>query len=182
MKKAFKLLSTVLLVLLLASCASPSLDLNQEIQVVEHESYSTKEELALYIHSFDKLPKNFLTKSQARELGWDASMGNLWEVSDKMSIGGDSFGNREKLLPEASKRRYFEADVNYQGGYRGPERLVYSSDGLIFYTSDHYDSFEQLYGRDHDGKSSIGWTSISKQRINLPLHKKKIQRARLFWQ
>lgn len=62
-----------------------------------------------------------------------------------MSIGGDRFGNREGLLPKADKRQYYEADVNYEGGYRGSERIVFSNDGLIFYTGDHYDSFEQLY-------------------------------------
>lgn len=146
MNKLMKIIISVFMVLFLSSCALTSLESNQEIQVSEKEAYSSKEELALYIHTFEKLPKNFLTKNQARELGWDASKGNLWDVSDKMSIGGDFFGNREKLLPEAPKRQYFEADVNYQGGYRGPERLVYSNDGLIFYTGDHYDSFEQLYG------------------------------------
>lgn len=79
------------------------------------------------------------------DLGWDAQEGNLWEVTDRMSIGGNRFGNREKQLPEADGRQYYEADVNYQGGYRGAERLVYSNDGLIFYTKDHYESFEQLY-------------------------------------
>ena len=65
-----------------------------------------------------------------------------------MLIGGDYFGNREGLLPEEDGRDYFEADVNYDGGYRGAERLVYSNDGLIYYTDDHYDSFQQLFGED----------------------------------
>ncbi|WP_276648398.1 ribonuclease domain-containing protein [Trichococcus flocculiformis] len=63
-----------------------------------------------------------------------------------MSIGGDCFGNREGLLPKKSGRTYYEADIDYDGGYRGAERIVYSNDGLIFYTDDHYESFEQLYG------------------------------------
>jgi guanyl-specific ribonuclease Sa len=62
-----------------------------------------------------------------------------------MIIGGDRFGNREKLLPEESGRTYFECDVNYEGGFRGSERLVFSNDGLIFYTEDHYESFEKMY-------------------------------------
>ena len=62
-----------------------------------------------------------------------------------MSIGGDKFGNREGLLPKEDGRQYYECDVNYQGGYRGAERIVFSNDGLIFYTDDHYNSFTQLY-------------------------------------
>lgn len=66
-------------------------------------------------------------------------------MTDQMSIGGDRFGNYEGALPEAEGRTWKECDVNYQGGYRGSERLLYSSDGLIFYTADHYQTFTQLY-------------------------------------
>lgn len=110
--------------------------------------YSSPADVALYIHTYDELPDNYLTKEEARELGWEASEGNLWEVTDEMLIGGDNFGNREGLLPEEEGRDYYEADVNYEGGYRGDERLVYSNDGLIYYTGDHYDSFQQLYGEE----------------------------------
>ena len=65
-----------------------------------------------------------------------------------MSIGGDRFGNREGLLADKEGRQYYECDINYEGGFRGPERLVYSNDGLIYYTGDHYDSFELLYGEE----------------------------------
>ena len=78
-------------------------------------------------------------------MGWDNQKGNLDEVAPGMSIGGDYFGNREGLLPKADKRKYYECDVNYIGGYRNGERIVYSNDGLIFYSDDHYKSFEQLY-------------------------------------
>lgn len=114
--------------------------------VTQGQSYSTKDEVAAYIHQFNELPPNYLTKRDAEALGWDNSEGNLWEVTDEMSIGGDFFGNREGLLPKKSGRTYYEADINYDGGYRGAERIVYSNDGLIFYTDDHYESFEQLYG------------------------------------
>lgn len=114
--------------------------------VVEGENYSTKDEVAAYIHLFNALPPNYLTKDEAEDLGWDNADGNLWEVTDRMSIGGDYFGNREGLLPKKQGRSYYEADINYDGGYRGAERIVYSDDGLIFYTADHYESFEQLYG------------------------------------
>ena len=114
--------------------------------VTEGQSYSTKNEVAAYIHQFNALPPNYLTKDEAEALGWDNAEGNLWEVTDGMLIGGDFFGNREGLLPKKSGRTYYEADINYDGGYRGAERIVYSNDGLIFYTDDHYESFEQLYG------------------------------------
>jgi guanyl-specific ribonuclease Sa len=114
--------------------------------VTEGQSYSTKDEVAAYIRQFNALPPNYLTKDEAEALGWDNAQGNLWEVTDGMSIGGDFFGNREGLLPKKSGRTYYEADINYNGGYRGAERIVYSNDGLIFFTDDHYESFEQLYG------------------------------------
>jgi ribonuclease T1 len=120
------------------------LDTNN-IKIEEGLSYSTKEEVAAYIHTYKELPQNFITKSEARDLGWDNSKGNLWDVTNQKSIGGDRFYNRERVLPDAEGRRYYECDVNYSGGYRGAERIVYSNDGLIFYTDDHYESFERLY-------------------------------------
>ena len=116
--------------------------------VSEEGRYSSPEEVALYLHLYGHLPANYLTKAQATELGWDNREGNLWEVADGASIGGDRFGNREGLLPEAPERKWYECDVNYQGGYRGSERLCYSNDGLIYYSKDHYESFTLLYGGD----------------------------------
>ena len=108
-------------------------------------AYTSKDEVAAYLHVFNALPPNFITKREAEEAGWNSSEGNLWEVTDRKSIGGDRFGNREGLLPKANGRQYYECDINYSGGRRGAERIVYSSDGLIFYTGDHYKTFEQLY-------------------------------------
>ena len=116
---------------------------NDEID--EQGYYTSKAEVALFIHTYNKLPRNYITKKDAVSMGWEASEGNLWNVTDKMSIGGDRFGNREGKLPKKSGMEYFECDINYKGGFRGPERLVYSNDGLIYYTKDHYDSFELLY-------------------------------------
>lgn len=107
--------------------------------------YTSKEEVALYLHTYGGLPSNFITKKEAQKLGWDNKKGNLWEVADGKSIGGDRFGNYEGLLPEADGRSYKECDIGYQGGFREAKRLVYSNDGLIFYTEDHYQTFEQLY-------------------------------------
>jgi ribonuclease T1 len=116
-----------------------------EVPIDEDGTYTDPYLVAEYIHRYNKLPSNYITKNEARESGWESDKGNLWEVTDKKSIGGDIFGNREGLLPKKEGRIYYECDVNYNGGYRGPERIVYSNDGLIFYTNDHYDSFTQLY-------------------------------------
>jgi len=113
--------------------------------IKEDGRYSTVEDVSEYIHIYGKLPQNFITKSKATKLGWDSDKGNLWEATDKMSIGGDVFGNREGLLPKADGRKWFECDINYSGGYRGAERIIYSNDGLIYYTNDHYNTFKKLY-------------------------------------
>ena len=117
----------------------------EELSVEKDGRYTTPEDVAEYIHTFGTLPSNFITKKEAQQLGWDNKKGNLWDVTDQMSIGGDYFGNYEGLLPEADGRKYTECDVNYEGGYRGGERIVFSNDGLIFYTNDHYETFTQLY-------------------------------------
>lgn len=113
--------------------------------VTEDGSYTTRDEVALYLHTFGRLPGNYITKKEAEKLGWDNKKGNLWEVAPGKSIGGSHFGNYEKLLPEKKGRKYYECDINYEGEYRGAERIIYSDDGLIFYTGDHYKTFEQLY-------------------------------------
>ena len=117
----------------------------EEAKIREDGHYYTKDDVAEYIHLYGKLPENFITKNEAEDLGWVASKGNLWEVSDKLVIGGDKFGNREGLLPKASGRVWYECDVNYEGGFRGDDRIVFSNDGLIYFTSDHYASFKKLY-------------------------------------
>lgn len=112
--------------------------------VVESGSYTSMEEVSEYIHEFGHLPDNYITKSEAKKLGWKTN-GNLSEVAPGKSIGGDSFGNREGLLPKQKGRKYFECDIDYIGGGRNAKRLIYSNDGLIYYTQDHYESFEQIY-------------------------------------
>ena len=114
--------------------------------ISESGTYSSREEVADYLHQFGHLPSNYLTKKEAQELGWVASKGNLWQVAPGMSIGGDRFGNREGLLPKASGRTYYECDIDFDGSYRNAKRIVYSNDGLIYYTEDHYESFQLLYG------------------------------------
>ena len=114
--------------------------------ITEDGYYTGKYEVAEYIYTFGHLPDNYITKKKAQELGWDNRKGNLWDVAPGMSIGGDRFGNYEGLLPEAKNRKYYECDIDFDGGYRNEKRIIYSNDGLIYYTEDHYESFEQLYG------------------------------------
>lgn len=113
-----------------------------ESDIIWGESYTTAEDVAEYIYLYGELPENFITKKEAGKMGWESSEGNLWEVAPGMSIGGDYFGNYEGLLPEGN---YRECDINYDGGYRGAERIIYGDDGSVWYTDDHYESFTQLY-------------------------------------
>lgn len=116
----------------------------RETDVVENGRYTSAEDVSAYLRRFGRLPGNYISKRKAAELGWDSELGNLWKVTDRMSVGGDVFGNYERLLPEAKGRIWRECDINYRGGFRGPERLVYSNDGLIYYTADHYRTFRSM--------------------------------------
>lgn len=115
------------------------------LSVTEDGQYTSKDEVALYLHTYGHLPSNYISKTKARNKGWVATEGNLWDVCPGMSIGGSEYYNDEDQLPDARRRRWTECDINYHGGYRGAERIVFSNDGLIYYTPDHYRTFEQLY-------------------------------------
>ena len=116
----------------------------QKTEPAEDGSYTTKEDVSAYLVRYGHLPPNFITKEKAREAGWEG--GSLERVLPGMCIGGDYFGNYEGLLPKEKGRKYYECDINTLGKKsRGAERLIYSNDGLVFYTDDHYESFTQLY-------------------------------------
>ena len=109
--------------------------------------YYSKEDVALYIYTYGKLPENFITKNEARDLGWEG--GSVERYKDGAAIGGDKFGNYEGLLPKKSGRKYYECDIDTNGkSSRGAKRIIFSNDGLIYYTGDHYESFELLYGEE----------------------------------
>ena len=113
--------------------------------VDEHGYYYDAEHVVLYLDAYGHLPENYITKSDARALGWEG--GSVEVYQEGAAIGGDRFGNREGLLPDAPGRTWTECDINTLGASsRGAERIVFSNDGLIYYTGDHYDSFELLYG------------------------------------
>lgn len=110
-------------------------------------TYTSKDDVALYLHTYGELPKNFISKKQAERLGWDG--GSLEPYAPGKCIGGNYFGNYEGNLPKKKGRTYYECDIDTLGKRsRGPKRLVYSTDGLIYYTPDHYETFELLYGEE----------------------------------
>ena len=101
--------------------------------------------IADYIFENGTLPPNFIRKREAEALGWDPRRNDVSDVAPGMSIGGDRFGNYEGKLPKVKGRKYYEADANYTGGDRGAERVIYSNDGHVWYTPDHYRTFTELY-------------------------------------
>lgn len=120
----------------------------EETPAIEEDgTYTTKEDVVRYIHTYGHLPENFITKKQAQALGWEG--GSLEPYAPGKCIGGSRFGNYEGTLPEKDGRTYTECDIDTLGAEkRGGKRIVFSNDGLIYYTEDHYETFELLYGED----------------------------------
>ena len=115
------------------------------LTVTEDGVYDSKEEVALYIHLYGHLPSNYITKKEAEALGWPG--GDLRPYAPGKCIGGSHFGNYEGLLPDAKGRTWTECDIDTMNAKsRGAKRIIFSNDGLIYYTGDHYESFELLYG------------------------------------
>jgi len=104
----------------------------------------TKEEVVVaYMKKNNHLPDYYINKKEARKQGWNPASGNLCEVLPGKAIGGDIFTNREGRLPDKAGRKWYEADLNYDCAHRNADRLLYSSDGLLFVTKDHYKTFVQ---------------------------------------
>ena len=155
MKKVLSVLLALLLLLSLTGCAEmmeafsslPDMveDAREQAQSLPVSgSYTSKEDVAKYIYLYGCLPPNFMTKTEARSRGWEG--GSLEPYAPGKCIGGDVFGNYEGLLPDASGRTWTECDIDTLGASsRGAKRIVFSNDGLIYYTDDHYESFELLY-------------------------------------
>ena len=159
MKKILALLLSLVMVLSLFGCGTvPVEDAWDETTTAPAETedeplidadgwYYSAEDVALYLVTYGCLPENFITKDEARDLGWEG--GSVERYAEGCAIGGDKFGNREGLLPKADGRQYYECDIDTDGlDSRGAKRLVYSNDGLIYYTEDHYESFILLYGEE----------------------------------
>ena len=140
---------SLLLTLLLLAVSLPALARTITVDAARYDVeedgwYDSMEEVAIFLTFFEELPDNYLNKKEAQALGWENKKGNLWKVAKGCSIGGDRFGNYEGLLPDKKGRKWTECDIDFEGGYRGGERIVFSNDGLIYYTGDHYESFEKI--------------------------------------
>lgn len=156
MKKLLAILLALVLGLSLIGCSELQMveDVIEEIsqlqegnELPEDGEYTTKEDVALYLHLYGHLPENFITKKEAKALGWPG--GDLTPYAPGKSIGGDHFGNYEGSLPEKEGRSYRECDIDTMNATRrGARRIIYSNDGLIYYTGDHYESFTLLYGEE----------------------------------
>lgn len=129
-----------------AETAQPEQTAQQALPAIDEQgAYTSKEDVSLYLYTYGRLPENFITKSEARALGWNG--GGLDDFDYGKCIGGDRFGNNEGMLPESGGRTYYECDIDtLHQDDRGPKRIVYSDDGLVYYTDDHYESFTLLYG------------------------------------
>ncbi len=125
--------------------ALPDTDETSTETITEDGVYDDVDSVASYIHIYGKLPSNYMTKKEAQKLGWEG--GTLKDYAPGMCIGGDHYGNYEGLLPDKKGRKYYECDIDTIGrSKRGAKRIIYSNDGLIYYTDDHYASFTLLYG------------------------------------
>jgi hypothetical protein len=113
-------------------------------QIDRDGEYTSKEDVALYLHIYGVLPRNFITKSEAKKLGWPG--GGLDDYVYGGCIGGDKFSNFEGSLPRIKGITYKECDIDtMHKNKRGVKRLIYSSGGSIYYTPDHYNTYELLY-------------------------------------
>ena len=104
--------------------------------------------IADYLFEHGELPENFITKKEAERLGWKTTYRYVSDLGPGITIGGDYFGNYEQKLPAVKGRKYAEADCYYQGGPRNEYRIIYSNDGHVWYTGDHYNTFIELYPTD----------------------------------
>ncbi len=101
----------------------------------------TKEEVVVpYVKEHHELPDYYITKSEAKRNGWNPGE-SLCEAVPGKAIGGDHFRNKEGKFPEGEQ--YFEADVNYNCGHRNAERIVFTKNGDVWITHDHYKSFQK---------------------------------------
>lgn len=107
-----------------------------------------KEGADYWIYQYHSLPVNYISKKNAMEKGWNPALGNLRSIEPWATIGGNVFYNDKCKLPEKNGRIWYEADINYTGGFRNNHRLLYSNDGLVFVTYDHYETFYEIIWRE----------------------------------
>ena len=150
MNKTTRPILTVLLAIVvfaIAFFAQPSISGNNGLTnnptTASSSASSSTTSASISASSATSTSQNLTVK--ARRAGWVNTEGNLWDILPGKSIGGGGYSNDDGALPDAPGREWFECDIDYDGGYRNSKRIVYSNDGLIFYTGDHYNTFEQLY-------------------------------------
>ena len=156
MRKLTALLLALITSLSLAACSFVALPMDPEQptnqkqeQLAEDGTYTTKEDVARYIHLYGHLPDNFITKKEAQQLGWTG--GSLEPYAPGCCIGGSRFGNYEGLLPEADGRTWTECDINTQGARsRGPERIVFSNREQLHDALSEALELPEWYGRSLD--------------------------------
>ena len=123
---------------------STKADTTQQEKISEDGTYTKKEDVALYLHTYGHLPDNFITKNEARNLGWEG--GSVERYAPGKAIGGDYYGNYEGTLPQKKGLKYYECDIDTLGkSSRGAKRIIFSNQGDVYYTSDHYETFTKLY-------------------------------------
>ena len=127
-----------------AVTATPAPDAAPTVSPVPEGPIIDPQSIADYIFAHGELPDNFITKKEAQALGWDSRYNDVSDVAPGYSIGGDYFGNYEGLLPREKGRIYYECDCWYESGRRNAYRIIFSNDGLVFYTEDHYETFVEM--------------------------------------
>ena len=135
-------------IMLLAGCAANAAGNNNRNSAKQGTASAAMDEaqrIADYIFEYGRLPDNFIRKQEAERLGWDSRFNYLSDVAPGKSIGGDRFGNYEERLPVVPGRKYYEADCYYKSGKRNAYRIIYSNDGHVWFTGDHYSTFVELF-------------------------------------
>lgn len=89
------------------------------------------------------LPNYYLSKAELIDTGWKPGKFPSNWVPGKMLAGG-IYNNKNQHLPETAGRTWYEADINYYSGKRNSSRILYSNDGLVFATFDHYSTFSEI--------------------------------------
>ncbi len=102
-----------------------------------------------WIKYLQELPEYYITRDDAKNAGWVNWKGNLADVLPGAMIYGGIYYNDKGILPHKEGRVWYETDINYEGGYRNSERVVFSNDGLIFVTYDHYKTFAEIIGEEN---------------------------------
>ena len=134
-------------ILLLSACGASASGKKEDKPEVTEESLAMEaaQKLADYIDEYGALPENFIRKKEAEARGWKTTYRYVGDLGEGITIGGDYFGNYEERLPVVKGRKYYEADCFYRGGDRNAYRIIYSTDGHVWYTGDHYNTFIELF-------------------------------------